>query len=71
MTDSNTEVRENVINLLISQSELAGLVTKLYNEGFVAANTFSSFNLRDMLSETLSSDVLVSFMSLTCPGTGC
>jgi hypothetical protein len=50
MTDRNTKVSDNVINLLIRQSEFAGLISKLYSTGSVAANTVSSFNLREILS---------------------
>ena len=63
MTDHNTKVSENVINLLIRQSEFAGLISKLYSDGSVTANTVSAFKLRDILSETPSSDLLVSFMT--------
>jgi hypothetical protein len=63
MTDCNTKVSENVINLLIRQSEFAGLMSKLYSNGCIAANPVSSFELREILSETSSSDLLVSFMA--------
>jgi hypothetical protein len=63
MTDSNTKVSDNVINLLIRQSEFAGLISKLYGTGSVAANIVSSFKLGEILSETSSSDLLISFMS--------
>ncbi len=63
MTDSNTKVSESVINLLMRQSEFAGLVTKLYSDGYVAADKISSFKLGDILGEKSSSDLLVSFMS--------
>jgi hypothetical protein len=62
MTDSDSKVGENVINLLLRQSEFAGVISKLYSDGSVAADAVSSFKIRD-LYERSSSDLVVSFMS--------
>mmetsp|Transcript_14703 Transcript_14703/g.31421 ORF Transcript_14703/g.31421 Transcript_14703/m.31421 type:complete len:433 (-) Transcript_14703:664-1962(-) len=62
MTDCSIKVSENVFNLLIRQSEFAGVISKLFGDGSVAANTVSFFKLREILFEKSSPDLLVSFM---------
>jgi hypothetical protein len=62
MTDSNTRVGENVINLLIRQREMAGIICQLHAGEFVFAEKVSTFTLRQMLSEDASRNLVVSFM---------
>jgi hypothetical protein len=62
MTDSNTRVGENVINLLIRQREMAGIICQLHAGESVFAEKVSTFTLRQMLSEDASRDLVVSFM---------
>jgi hypothetical protein len=62
MTDSNSRVGENVINLLIRQREMAGIICQLHAGESVFAEKVSTFTLRQMLSEVASRDLIVSFM---------
>ena len=62
MTDSNTKISHNVIDLLIRQSEFAGFLSELYSGGSVNAIRVPSFKIREILSESSSPDLLVAFM---------
>jgi hypothetical protein len=62
MTDSNTKISDNIINLLSRQSVFAGLISELYSSGSVNAIRVPSFKLREILSESSSPDLLVAFM---------
>ena len=61
MTDSNTHIGEHVINLLIRQKELAGILCQLKAGESVSAESISSFVLRDILEQS-SRDFVVCFM---------
>jgi hypothetical protein len=74
MTDSNTQISENVINLLIRQRELAAILCQLSESESVSADLVKCFKLREILSAQSSRNLVVSFMRwfglLTISSTG-
>ena len=62
MTDSNTQISENIINLLIRQRELAAILCLLREGEPVFANVVDCFKLREILLEQSSRNLVVSFM---------
>ena len=62
MTDSNTRIGENVINLLLRQRETALITCQLNAGESVFAKAVTTFTLREMLSENAPRDLVVSFM---------
>ncbi len=74
MTDSNTQISDNVINLLIRQRELAAILCQLSEGEPVAAKIVDCFKLREILLDQSSRDLVISFMRwfglLTTSSTG-